>query len=1316
MRSSDISFDTDSAPTAIPNDGSEGSLTLPNVELLWNADVKRTGPDLTLTGPDGERYVIPDYFKRETPADLVGPDGATLDGRVIELLAGPRAPDHYAQAAAPASSAAPLIGKIEKVSGSTTIVRNGVAITINVGDLVYKGDVLQTGSNSQLSVSFSDGTALSLTANSQMAMTEYLYDPNAASNSGVMSLLQGGFVFIAGQVAHTGGLNFQTPVATMGIRGTAGGCICVSQNQCQIFATRNVDGSASVFSILPNPSIGGNPLLAEVGTLVQLTPNAPPQFIPATNINPVINNLMNELRSDYPTIMQNLIAPQRTDLPTTDPLRAGTAIVGSSQTLALNVSSNDLINTPTQVAPQPPALTNTLSNTTPVFVTITIVSEPPQLPPQPTGVTVTHPVGNQVSVEEGAVNFPIPADLFSDPSVSFVVTLANGDPLESVGLTFDPATRTISGSPPPDFNGPIIISIATADGLVTDTFTLDIAPANDAPTALAANASLAPIAEDQGAPPGQTVAEVLGAAFSDARDQVAGGSAADAFAGIAVVGNAATGEGSWQYFNGSDWVAIPANVSESSAFLLSADTPIRFLPAGNFNGDAPPLTVHLIDDSNGPVPTGGFVDLSAPGATGGATAYSVETVIVSETVIAANDPPVAHDDLLGGQTDLLILTPSNSEGQTAQAGLAALGLFDSITVSTQTSGLALSDFAGYEVVLTWSDSQYSDPTGTGNVLADFVDAGGGVVLATYSLSSPWWIQGRIANSAYAPLTPTDSLDQPTGSVVATVPGDAIFQGVNLAALAGTFFINSNFAVPVLAAGAELLATDGEGTNLIARNAAGTVIAANLFPGFEGASETDFWTLFANMIMNVGGTGGGGGFNEDAPSVIATADLLANDTDADGDTLQVISVSALSATGAAVTLHDDGTITYDPGSLFQHLAQGETAIDSFTYTISDGHGGEDTATVTLTIAGANDAPVANDDPDIATTAPSTPVDINVLANDTDADGDALSIFGTPVAQFGTVTVNPDGTLRYTPNAGHSGVDTITYLVTDGLSTDEGQATVHTGVTITGTAGADLIDETHTPAGQPFITIADDIISGGAGNDIVHGGAGDDIIAGGAGKDALFGDLGNDTFKIQGADDINDAFDGGAGIDSIVLLSNVTLSGFNAALSSIEDWQNNGHTVGGTNAGPNVFDFGALQSMSGILSVDGAGGDDTIIGSQFDDILLGGSGKDALTGGGGNDHLTGGLGNDTLNGGAGTNTFHFRELSAGNANFGNDQVVGFNVDADVIEFDHEMFANADAALAGAVDDGLGNTVITVDAASVTLQGVLAANLHAANFSIV
>ncbi|MEM5474669.1 VCBS domain-containing protein, partial [Hoeflea sp. AS60] len=108
-------------------------------------------------------------------------------------------------------------------------------------------------------------------------------------------------------------------------------------------------------------------------------------------------------------------------------------------------------------------------------------------------------------------------------------------------------------------------------------------------------------------------------------------------------------------------------------------------------------------------------------------------------------------------------------------------------------------------------------------------------------------------------------------------------------------------------------------------------------------------------------------SEDTVFQIDVADVLGNDTDADGDTLKVLEVDATSVNGASITLIDsdsDGTfdrIDYDPtiAAAIQALGEGDTLEDSFTYTISDGNGGEATATVTITVRGADEAPVLGD---------------------------------------------------------------------------------------------------------------------------------------------------------------------------------------------------------------------------------------------------------------------------------------------------------------------------------------------------------------------
>ena len=89
-----------------------------------------------------------------------------------------------------------------------------------VGDLVYQGDVVRTGADGRVSINFTDGTSFNLTNNANMTLNEFVYDPNGKSNSTLFNLSKGTFTFVAGKIAKTGDMKIDTPVATMGIRGT----------------------------------------------------------------------------------------------------------------------------------------------------------------------------------------------------------------------------------------------------------------------------------------------------------------------------------------------------------------------------------------------------------------------------------------------------------------------------------------------------------------------------------------------------------------------------------------------------------------------------------------------------------------------------------------------------------------------------------------------------------------------------------------------------------------------------------------------------------------------------------------------------------------------------------------------------------------------------------------------------------------------------------------------------------------------------------------------------------------------------------------
>ncbi|HEX2686367.1 MAG TPA: Ig-like domain-containing protein, partial [Kofleriaceae bacterium] len=120
-------------------------------------------------------------------------------------------------------------------------------------------------------------------------------------------------------------------------------------------------------------------------------------------------------------------------------------------------------------------------------------------------------------------------------------------------------------------------------------------------------------------------------------------------------------------------------------------------------------------------------------------------------------------------------------------------------------------------------------------------------------------------------------------------------------------------------------------------------------------------------------------------------------------------------------------------------------DTFNYTVTDKDGQTSTATVSVSVTAVNRTPVAV--PDQAVTD-ALSVDINVLANDHDPDGDTLSVAVVTAPAYGAAVINPDGTVRYTPNPGVRGADTFSYTVSDGHG---GTSTTTVTVTIRGNGG-------------------------------------------------------------------------------------------------------------------------------------------------------------------------------------------------------------------------------------------------------------------------
>jgi len=158
--------------------------------------------------------------------------------------------------------------------------------------------------------------------------------------------------------------------------------------------------------------------------------------------------------------------------------------------------------------------------------------------------------------------------------------------------------------------------------------------------------------------------------------------------------------------------------------------------------------------------------------------------------------------------------------------------------------------------------------------------------------------------------------------------------------------------------------------------------------------------------------------EDNP---VSVDVLANDSDADGDTLSISGVTQ-PANGTAII--QGSNVLYTPYLNYY-------GPDSFSYTITDGRGGTDTANVNIVVTPVNDPPVANND--TYTTTQGSSLVINppgILGNDIDVDGDPLTAILITDVSHGTLALAADGSFTYDPVAGFSGNDQFIYLTSDG----------------------------------------------------------------------------------------------------------------------------------------------------------------------------------------------------------------------------------------------------------------------------------------------
>jgi VCBS repeat-containing protein len=351
------------------------------------------------------------------------------------------------------------------------------------------------------------------------------------------------------------------------------------------------------------------------------------------------------------------------------------------------------------------------------------------------------------------------------------------------------------------------------------------------------------------------------------------------------------------------------------------------------------------------------------------------------------------------------------------------------------------------------------------------------------------------------------------------------------------------SITIRADGSYSYTADGAAAQALAAGAAAQEVFTYTVADPSGATAT------AKIVIDITGANDGpvakaltGSVSENGPAISFAPDFK----DDVGDT-HTISIATAGTLGA-VTL-TNGTFIYNPNGKFESLRNGQSASDSFTYTVTDNHGASSTKTVTVTINGQNDDPTAlGDIHGIAKNGKLSVTAANgVLANDKDIEGDSLGVLSvnggnvgtTVLGTFGTMVMKADGSYVYTANRSPGALapktvaqDFFTYKVGDGNGGTKTETLVITvfekgQVYKRGTEGND------TQTGG----IASDVLDGGNGNDTLSGGNGGDALIGGGGNDKLTGGAGADTFVFYGKfgqDVVTDFTDG---LDAIQFTKNV-----------------------------------------------------------------------------------------------------------------------------------------------------------------------------------
>ena len=1030
-------------------------ITLPSESLLLGGDYARAGSDLLISHADHGQVRIPDYFSHDDLPVLRLDNGALLTGDTVASLAGPLAPGQYAQAGG--GSAGTPIGTVDTAGGTVTATRtDGTTVTLSDGDPVFQGDVVQTGTGSNLSIIFIDDTVFTLSADARMVLDELVYSPGGSDNSMVMNLVQGTFIFVTGQVAPNGDMRVETPTATMGIRGTTPVVTIDAGGAGKYSLARDPNGDIGSYQIFDKVS---GALIGTINTVTEFVEIAavgsPPIILPKTQADQ--SSEESQLQQAYSSSRQATgdqgnqnnggennntpggNEPNQTDAGGSEsldgpPAGGGTPGGGPGEPGANPETGTgeglNLLNpgAPPPAPTSPPAPTTPPANPNPPANEQT--TEPEQLGLDVPSITIETNEDEAITISGLQVDVPGGGDVQVQITASSTVTLASlsgltfeaGDGTGDEFLIFTGSQSAVNAAlngleytPTPDSEtGGLIFELTAGGETVTVDVPIEITPQPDAPIANAVSLNV-----DEGA--------TVNGAFSVTDPDVGDTVTLNSFTFLSPdLGDLTIFiDGTFTFDTGSDFEELSEGEQTEVTFQYTA-----------------------IDST-------GLVS---------------DPALVTFTVNGVNDPPVANDDVLKGTLPNLgsatigYFDTDLGSGNPTQINSIQAGGHVAVNVSN-VFDMTLADFEFYDVLViqnpsddTFGIADLNDLT----VLHQAVENGLVVVFHDRKVDEAESVlpgsdgfnivRDFVDDANIELLDDTHEIASGPGGIVSDTSLD------NGNSSSHGFAIEGSLPVD-----ADLILSTGTSGNIVTFSygfGLGSVVYSTIPLDFylAGNGSTDLNAAMeayaANIIDYAAGLAPGALTDEDTPITIAAADILGNDTDIDGDTLSIASVTATSVQGAAVTLNPDGSISYDPtgSAALNALAEGEFATDSFTYTVSDGNGGTDIATVSFDVNGNEDAPVITGTTSGSVTEDSVFTATGALtATDADAaDTPTFTAQADTAGTYGTFSLTAAGNWTYTldndaaQSLGDS--DSITETFTAVATTADGES-VSRDVTVT-----------------------------------------------------------------------------------------------------------------------------------------------------------------------------------------------------------------------------------------------------------------------------